>query len=124
MIEMNKYYTAKDIEELAAKGVQQLELSPGDFLTDFARETAQQFDITLVNGGRQIPASTLPTSLSNTNIMRNKYNKPTGCQHNSSSLPTTQSQIAVSSSSAKQGASSNTVNKLVDLMGKVIKRGG
>jgi len=47
--EMNIYYTAKDIEELVAKGVHQLELGPNTSLTDFARETAEQLDLALID---------------------------------------------------------------------------
>ncbi len=88
---MNIYYTAKDIEELAAKGMQQLEIGPGVTLTDFARETAQQLDIALVEGGRQASAS-IATNLSKhrKTTASDKYNKPSGCQHASSSLPAAQ----------------------------------
>ena len=50
---MNIYYTAKEIEELAANGVRTLEIGPGVTLTDFARETAQHFDIALVKSSRK-----------------------------------------------------------------------
>ena len=50
---MTVYYTAKDIEELAAKGVQQLQIGPGITLTDFARESAQQLGIELVDSRKQ-----------------------------------------------------------------------
>ena len=123
-MKMNIYYTAKDIEEMAAKGVHQLELGPGVSLTDFARETAQQLDIDLVEGGRQALPPTLPTSSRKTTTRSDKYNKPTGCQHGPSSLPAAHSQAPVASDQATEGVDSNTVNRLIDLMGKVIKRGG
>ncbi len=121
---MNTYYTAKDIEALAAKGIQQLELGPGVTLTDFARETAQQFNIALVNGQKQALPLPQPTSPSKTPKFTSKYNKPTGCQHNSSSLPAVHSQVAVPTNPSIGGASSGTVNRLIDLMGKAVKRGG
>jgi hypothetical protein len=120
---MTIYYTAKDIEEMAAKGIQQLEIGPGVNLTDFARETAQQFDIALVDSGRQGLPSTQPSSPTTTTKVSDKYSKPSGCQHGSNSLPTTPSQATVQTSQSVEGASSNTVNRLIDLMGKAIKRG-
>ena len=118
------YYTAKDIEELAAKGVQQLELGPGVTLTDFARETAQQFNIALVDGGKKASPPTPTASPNITTRTSSKYNKPKGCQHSSHSLPAAHSQAAVPSNQSVEGANSNTVNRLIDLMGKVVKRGG
>ena len=126
---MTIYYTAKDIEELAAQGIQQLEVGPGVTLTDFARETAQQLDIELVDGGRQgspprpAAASTAPAPIKATSVS-DKYNKPSGCQHGPSSLPAAHSQATEPSNQATDGANSNTVNRLIDLMGKAIKRGG
>ena len=122
---MNIYYTAKDIEDLAAKGVQQIDIGPGVTLTDFARETAQQLDIALVQSRKQqvSPASSPVAPRAGTKIS-DKYNKPSGCQHGSSPLPTAHSQATVPTNQAVEGADSNTVNKLIDLMGKVIKRGG
>jgi len=123
---MNTYYTAKDIEELAANGTKQLVLGPGVFLTDYARETAQQLGIALVKseneaGGEKpkaLPQTAKPVS--------SKYNKPRACQPGSNSRP---AQIAQTSNQQNQSNSSNgtnnanTVNRLIDLMGKVIKRG-
>jgi hypothetical protein len=124
VIEMNIYYTAKDIEELAANGIQQLEVGPGVTLTDFARESAQQLGIDLVARGDQVsPPSPAATPPSNTTAFSSKYNKPTGCQHGSSSFPAAHSQASVPSDQSIKGADSNTVNRLIDLMGKVIKRG-
>ena len=60
---MTIYYTAKDIEELAAQGIRQLEIGPGVTLTDFARETAQQLDIDLVDRRQaELPAPTQPAA--------------------------------------------------------------
>jgi len=113
---MNIYYTAKDIEEMAARGVQQLELDPGVTLTDFARETAHQFNIKLVDSQRTRPASSQPST---PNVVppvpQSRYNKPQGCLRASNSFSSPSSQVP---------ANSSTVNRLVDLMGKVIKRGG
>jgi hypothetical protein len=116
---MKIYYTAKDIEEMAAKGMQQLELGPGVTLTDFAKETAQQLGIALVESGNQPSPSSRPKPAIDTQTASSKFNKPRGCMHDQSAY-----QAAASSGQPADGASSNTVNKLIDLMGKVIKRGG
>lgn len=123
-MKMNIYYTAKDIEDLASKGMKQLEIGPGVTLTDFARETAQQLNIALVESRREVSPSTQPAPPSSATTVSSKYNKPTGCQHASNSLPAALSQAAVPAGQSKEGASSNTVNRLIDLMGKAIKRGG
>jgi hypothetical protein len=119
---MNTYYTAKEIEELAAKGARQLVLAPGAVLTDFARETAQQLGIALVKSESQSPPSPQSASPSRPTKLSDKYNKPSGCQHASGSPSAVHSQAAAPVSKS-DGSSSSTVNMLIDLMGKVIKRG-
>jgi len=122
---MNIYYTAKDIEDLAAKGVQQLEIGPGVTLTDFARESAQQLGIALVDSRKQQASPAAPPSTpGNTAVSSDRYNKPTGCMHASSPIPAASSQTAMPLDQSIESGDSNTVNKLIDLMGKVIKRGG
>jgi hypothetical protein len=121
---MTIYYTAKDIEELSAKGVQMLEIGHGVTLTDVARETAQQLDITLVEGVEQVSPSTEPTSSRKTSVTSDKYNKPSGCQHAPTTVSGAQLQVVVPANRSTGDADSNTVNRLIDLMGKAIKRGG
>jgi hypothetical protein len=120
---MNTYYTAKDIEELALKGVKQLEVGPNVFLTDFAYETAEQLDIKLVQPGeivQQAKPALPPVSQTNS---QGRYNKPRGCQHGAqerlSVLPVTTAQPAQSPTSD----TATPVNRLVDIMGKIMKRG-
>jgi len=120
--EMNTYYTAKDIEKLAAKGVRELVLDPSVVLTDVARETAQQFGIAIVKRESQSPPSTQSAAQSNTTNFSTKYNKPSGCQHAAGSLSAAHPQAAASAREI-DGSSASTVNRLIDLMGKVIKRG-
>jgi hypothetical protein len=120
---MNTYYTAKDIEELAAKGVTQLEVGPNVFLTDFAYDTAEQLDIKLVQPGEQVEQARPTAPAVSQNTSQTQYNKPRGCQHGPSNPslvpPATTTQPVQPQSS--DGA--NQVNRLVDLMGKIIKRG-
>ena len=122
MSEMKTYYTAKEIEKLSAKGVKQLVLDPDAVLTDFARETAQQLGIVLVRREPQSTASTQSASPSIPTKLSDKYNKPSGCQHASGFPSAAHSQAAVPANES-DGSNSSTVNKLVNLMGKVIKRG-
>jgi hypothetical protein len=119
---MNTYYTAKDIEKLAAAGVRRLELDPTAVLTDFARETAQQLGIELVRKGWQSPPSAQPAPPNAPTKFSSKYNKPSGCQHAAGSVTATHTRAA-GSAQATEGSSESTVNSLIDLMGKVIKRG-
>jgi hypothetical protein len=123
---MTIYYTAKDVEELASKGIQQIEVGPNVSLTDFARETAQQLDIKLVNAGAQAPSPAtpgMPARQGGVTGVSDKYNKPAGCQHGPNSPPAANSGQVAPSRRAKGGANSNTVNSLIDLMDKAIKRG-
>jgi hypothetical protein len=119
---MKTYYTAKDIEKLAAAGVRRLELDPTAVLTDFARETAQQLGVELVKKGWQNQPSTQSASATPPTKFSSKYNKPSGCQHAATSHVAAQSRAAAPAQ-ATDGSSESTVNKLIDLMGKVIKRG-
>ena len=121
MSEMNTYYTAKDIEKLAAKGVKQLVLDPTAVLTDFARETAQQLGIELVKKVGQTQPSTPPAPAIAPIKFSSKYNKPSGCQHAAAAHPAAPSRSAAPAQTT--GGSSDTVNKLIDLMGQAIKRG-
>ena len=124
---MNIYYTAKDIEELAAKGIFELELGSNTSLTDFARETAEQLGVALLWGAQEpveVPATrTAPVSpavsLQAASISQ-RYNKPRGCQ--SGKGPDLSSSPSVEAGSPNQ-ASSPPMNRLVDLMGRIINRG-
>lgn len=124
---MTIYYTAKDIEEIAARGIRQLEVGPGVTLTDFARETAQQLNIALVKPGQPAASAPAPAAPPRSSITpanaSDKYNKPSGCQHGAFTSPAVRSQAAAPPTQPTSSADSVTVNKLIDLMGKVIKRG-
>ena len=123
---MTIYYTAKDIEEMAAKGIQQIEIGPGITLTDFARETARQLNITLVRPGQQAaPAAAVTSTPAVPSAGRaSKYSKPTGCMHSPAGVSQGPSPAPAPANPSAGGGNSNTVNRLIDLMGTVIKRGG
>ena len=121
---MTVYYTAKDIEELAAKGVRQLQIGPGITLTDFARESAQQLGIELVDSRKQAPQPSAPGSPAATRSAGDKYNKPSGCMHAAGEPTAMNTQATSPSTPQAENVDQNTVNKLIDLVGKAIKRGG
>jgi hypothetical protein len=120
--EMNTYYTAKDIEKLASSGVRRLDLDSTAVLTDFARETAQQLGVELVRKDSRNPLPPQPESPKTPERIGSRYNKPSGCQHAAVTISATATRTA-DSIQAPAGSSDPTVNKLIDLMGKVIKRG-
>ncbi len=125
---MNIYYTAKDMEELAAKGVTRLEIGPRVFLTDFAYETAEQLEIELVRVDSQEPkpetASPARTAPGATRpaAPAGRYHKPAGCQHGSM-LPSANRSAGSGASAVTNNSEGTPVNRLVDIMGKIIKRG-
>jgi hypothetical protein len=119
---MNIYYTAKDIEELVAKGIYQLELGPNTSLTDFARETAEQLDVKLVEGTPEVvsvPAPAPAVSSQTSPSVRQSYNKPRGCQAGVG----LSSPNITSAKNQNSQADTTSVNRLVDVMGKIINRG-
>ena len=114
-------------EELAAKGIFQLELGPNTSLTDFARETAEQLDVALIDGrqGAAQPQAVSPSSPPAASRLQAAaagmpYNKPRGCQ---AGAPREIPQGASKPVKAADPSDSAPVNRLVDLMGKIIKRG-
>lgn len=122
---MNIYYTAKDIEDMVAKGIYVLELGPNSSLTDFARETAEQLDVTLIEGVKEptLPApraAAPPASQQAAVAVSPAYNKPRGCQ--AGSRPTQTGSADTGSVTGNQ-TNSPPLNRLVDLMGKIINRG-
>jgi hypothetical protein len=122
---MNIYYTAKDIEELVAKGIYELELGPNTSLTDFARETAEQLDVTLLDGAQTAPVPNVPAPTASAVeaqavSVSQRYNKPRGCQSGKKPVQSIPSSVA---NIEESQSSTAPVNRLVDLMGKIINRG-
>jgi hypothetical protein len=71
------FYSAQDIENLAAQGVCELVADENTVLTDLARDMAGQLGIKLVTGGRPTAASSAPVS----GAAAPSGAKPKGCQH-------------------------------------------
>jgi len=71
------YYSAQDIEALAAQGVRELVVDENSVLTDLARDMAAQLGVKLVAPGR--PAATGGTAAPKAAAPSGA--KPKGCQH-------------------------------------------
>lgn len=116
---MKIYYTSKDIEELAANGVKQIEINSEVTLTDFARETAAQLGIEMVRTGAQGTATAAPSQQRSASSSAAKVNafsgKPKGCMHGNSR--------PAASRSTSRSQNSGAVNDLVNLVGKMIEQG-
>ena len=73
---MKTYYSAQDIETLAAQGVRELVADENTVLTDLARDTATQLGIKLVASGRPAGGNApAPKAAALSGA------KPRGCQH-------------------------------------------
>ena len=74
---MKTYYSAQDIEALAAQGVRELVVDENTVLTDLARDMAAQVGIKLVAPGRPAAAGSAlaPKAAAPSGA------KPKGCQH-------------------------------------------
>ena len=74
---MKTYYSAQDIEALAAQGVRELVVDENSVLTDLARDTAAQLGVKLVAPGRPAAAGGAPAP----KAAAPSGAKPKGCQH-------------------------------------------
>ena len=74
---MKTYYSAQDIEALAAQGVRELVVDENSVLTDLARDTAVQLGVKLVTSGRPAAAgaASAPKAVAPSGA------RPKGCQH-------------------------------------------
>ena len=113
---MKIFYTASDIEELAASGITRLELGPGVALTDVARELAEELGISLVAPGATLPEATGPTTNHVADILGAK---PKGCQHE----PLTGKPASGANATTDAGSSDSIVNKLVDAVSRLANQG-
>jgi hypothetical protein len=73
------YYSAQDIEALAAQGVRELVVDENTVLTDLARDTAAQVGIKLVTPGRPVAAGAAPAPAPKAAAPAGA--RPKGCQH-------------------------------------------
>jgi hypothetical protein len=112
---MRTFYTESDIDDLAASGVRQLEVGQSVFLTDAARERAEELGVVLVTPG------SAPTAKAATPVAPAKSvslpGKPRGCQHGP--MP-----VAKVSRVETAGGKGPVVDQLVEAVSALKKRGG
>lgn len=129
---MKNFYTAQDIEDLAAQGKRELALDDDTVLTDLGRHMADQLGITIINRSPHstaTPASAaafmappVPVSGSAPRTPLSLGSKPKGCQHGP--LPPRQSSGATSAVSQSNSTASPNSNTVVDQLVGLVKRLG
>ena len=73
------FYSAQDIETLAAQGVRELVVDEDTVLTDLARDAAAQLGVKLVAPGQPAAAGKAPAAAPRAAVPSGT--KPRGCQH-------------------------------------------
>ena len=109
---MRIFYTSGDIEDLAARGIRQLELGPGVTLTDTARERAEELRIVLVVPG-SAPASKAAAPAAKGGSLPPR---PKGCQHGSITAKVSRAEPA--------STGGPVIEQLVEAVSALKKRGG
>ena len=114
---MRIFYTENDIEEMAARGVQQLEVGPEVILTDAARQHAEGLGIALTSPGsapavapRIAAASPAPVQSAA------RPSRPPGCQHGPAAARSRRVETA--------GGGGPVVDQLVAAVNALKKQGG
>ena len=112
---MRTFYTESDIDDLAASGVRQLEVGQSVFLTDAARERAEELGVVLVVSGSvsTTKAATMAAPAKSVSLP----SKPRGCQHGP--MP-----VAKVSHSEVAAGGGPVVDQLVKAVSALNKRGG
>ncbi len=111
---MRTFYTGSDIEDLAARGVRQLEIGPSVTLTDTARELAQELGIALLLPG-SAPAGKSPAAASSAKSSPLPA-RPKGCQHGTQTAKPRRAEAA--------GEGGTVIEQLVEAVSALKKRGG
>jgi hypothetical protein len=107
---MKTFYSAEDMEALAAQGITELRLDEDTVLTHLARDTAQKLGISLVYGGAVARAASTPaSSASAPRPVLTSGAKPKGCQHGPLGSRS-------SGGGASAGSSDKTVSELIGLV--------
>ncbi len=113
-----KFYSAEDIENLAAQGQKELILDETVALTDLARDVARQLGITLTNGSHSAVPSRPPASSGESRAPAVQLGaKPRGCQHGPlTSTPPAQTPVS--------NGSTPLVDRLVGMVKQIGRRSG
>lgn len=111
---MRTFYTESDIDDLVANGIRQLELGASVFLTDAARERAEELGVALIVPGEAKPdkALALPVPAKSEPLS----SRPRGCQHGPLNLKNNQVETI------KSGGP--IVDQLIEAVSALKKRGG
>lgn len=104
---MKTFYSAQDIETLAAQGVRELVVDENTVLTDLARDAAAQVGVKLVAPGRPAAAPTAAAPAARAAVPSGA--RPKGCQHG----PLATGPAAGSAAQAQRSGSSPVVDELV-----------
>ena len=114
---MKTFYSAEDIEALAAQGIKELRLDEDMVLTHLARDMAQKLGISLVYGGAALRASSSTgTPGSPPRPAPSLAAKPKGCQHGPLGGRS-------SGGGGSAGSSDKTVSELIGLVRQLADKG-
>ena len=123
---MKNFWTAQDIENLAAQGKRELVIDDTAVLTDLARHMADQLGIAVVNRAQTASAAPpVPTSSGASSAPRaatvvKLHGKPKGCQHG----PLTGQAPAATTPVSNPTPPSANSNPVVDQLVGLVKRLG
>jgi hypothetical protein len=111
---VKNFWSAEDIENLAAQGKTEVVVGEDTVLTDLARHTAQQLGITILCQSRPAPVTTTPPPLAapKRSAVPGLVGKPKGCQHG----PLTDNRL--------EPVSTSSSNTLVEQLVGLVKRLG
>jgi len=114
---MKTFYSAEDIEALAAQGIKELRLGEDTVLTHLARDMAQKLGIALVYGGAASRATSNAAAPSSSRRSSPPLAaKPKGCQHGPLG-----GRSSVGGGST--GSSDKTVSELIGLVRQLADKG-
>ena len=116
---MRIFYTENDIEEMAARGVRQLEVGPGVILTDAARQHAVGMGIALTLPGSTLgsaPTRNVPAPAAPARVAGLPSSRPSGCQHGPGAFKSMRVEAATGGGAV--------VDQLVAAVSALQKRGG
>jgi hypothetical protein len=102
------FYSAQDIEALAAQGVRELVVDENTVLTDLARDAAAQLGVKLVTPSRPAATGAAPAAAT-ARVAVPSGAKPKGCQHG----PLANGPAASGAAPTQSAGSSPVVDELV-----------
>jgi hypothetical protein len=114
------FWSAQEIEDLAAQGKRELIIDENTVLTDLARHAAQQLGLKLVHRSQAstpIPATSPGSTAPSRRAVVGPGSKPKGCQH---APLTSQQAAAVTTVSSNSGT---VVDQLVGLVKRLGPKG-